>query len=916
MIFTAGLAYFKFHSEVRTAMSRELNDLGKKYGEDILTRISYAADKASEVSRLIEADISLEAMSDEFLTDGFDAIWIVPSLAAFDSNERQYFGIASSTIDVDFLANGYAQFLVTETDDLMLVRALLINDKREFVLFKLTSSEIWGDRTALTYIAEFCVMTASGTQLHCSAPIGEPLGEAFAEYTGEPTENAFIEWQRDGQDMYASRRYLFLAGKFRGEPLGIVMAQQKEFSMQSGSDFARTFFPSVILVFLLAGLFSLSLIGRSLTPLRTLIRSAQSVAQGDFSTRSSIQTRDEFEELGDAFDHMAQRLGQQVSTLEALSSIDQMILAGSDLDQIAERVIRFLHHVDGGEAAAVIAQDPDVPGNGKMICAVSGEGVAHERVVLPEIIGQSSRELVDASPAIFPTAELPYAECFVQAGYPVVIAVPVFVNDQVRGLLIVGFNSTPSLSEPDRQLCIDLAGRFAVALASIEREETLYRQAHYDGLTGLPNRQLLKDRLEQHLSRSRDDSEHGAVFFIDLDRFKEVNDVCGHTVGDTLLCQAAERILSIVRKGDTVARLGGDEFVVIISNYSDDRSIRLTADSLLERLRESFSIGGAEHYLGASIGIALFPSDGTTVETLLRNADAAMYRAKDAGRNRFEFFSRSLNAENVRKINLERDLRIAVSGGDLEVFYQPQMQLANGQISGAEALVRWTHPTLGRVGPDEFIPLAEDSDLIVDLGSFVIERSCENLREILDQGLHPGVLSINVSGRQLADSRFERAVLEPLRRWDIHPGFIQLEITETTVAQNRDIATGILESLRESGVRIALDDFGTGYSSLSYLEHMPFDSLKIDKSFIDRIGASETSDNICNTIIKMAEQLGKKSIAEGVETKSQLQFLTDNGCDVVQGHYYAKPMAFEQFRDFLAAQSFHTQRRRVLEIGA
>ena len=291
-----------------------------------------------------------------------------------------------------------------------------------------------------------------------------------------------------------------------------------------------------------------------------------------------------------------------------------------------------------------------------------------------------------------------------------------------------------------------------------------------------------------------------------------------------------------------------------------------------------------------------------------------MYRAKDAGRSRFEFFSRQLNAESRRKIGLERDLRQAYRDDALELVYQPQFDISTGNICGAEALLRWDHPELGPVSPDEFIPLAEDSGLILDIGAWVIEKACEDLCEILDRGLHPGPVSINVSARQLRETGFSESVLEPIRRLGIHPGYIQLEVTETAVAQNRDTAISLLVSLRSKGVRVAIDDFGTGYSSLSYLQQMPFDVIKIDKSFIDKIGSGVTSNNICRTIIRMADELGKKSIAEGVETREQLNFLERNGCDLVQGFFYSKPLPQDRFVEFVEKQDFHTQRRKALEI--
>jgi EAL domain-containing protein (putative c-di-GMP-specific phosphodiesterase class I) len=358
----------------------------------------------------------------------------------------------------------------------------------------------------------------------------------------------------------------------------------------------------------------------------------------------------------------------------------------------------------------------------------------------------------------------------------------------------------------------------------------------------------------------------------------------------------------------------GDEFVVIMPKIENHGSISTVANRLLQVLSDSFSVGDRDHFVGASIGVVVFPDDGDSVETLLKNADSAMYRAKESGRSRFEFFSEELNVESRRKINLERDLRNAYLKNDLQVHYQPQFDLSTGVISGAEALLRWQHPEHGYVSPAEFVPLAEESDLIIDIGQWVIERAVHDLHGILELGLHPGPVAINVSARQLRDTDFPQQVLEPLQRYNVHPGFLELEITETTVARNRDTAVDILNVLREASVKVAIDDFGTGYSSLSYLQHMPFDIIKIDKSFIDLIGTGDRGESICRTIIRMAHELGKEAVAEGVETREQADFLLSNNCDYVQGYFYSKALERTAFIEFIEKQDFHTQRRKKLEL--
>jgi diguanylate cyclase (GGDEF)-like protein len=721
------------------------------------------------------------------------------------------------------------------------------------------------------------------------------------------------EWQHDDVDYLGALWQLTLAADAALPMVDIIAMQPAPFALQSRADFSRVFVPALILVVILVAVLSFSAIGESLTPLQRLTAAVRQITAGNLDARLRIRSDDEFEWLGNAFNQMAIKLGGQISTLKAMSEIDKQILSGAKFEQVSECVLRHLVEITGYESAAVIAKDDDRLKWAKLISAHDDE-IVHERIALPVEMGhqwcqprQVSLDEVDDSVA-------PYRERFLSYGAKYVALIPVVLQDDLKGILLLGSAGRLNLQQDNLLRCIDLAGRFAVALASVEREEALYRQAHYDELTGLPNRQLLKDRLAQQIVHARRDKFSGALLFIDLDRFKEINDVYGHSVGDLVLTQAAERIENEVRDSDTVARLGGDEFVVVLPRISSDSLIHHTASRLLDRLTESFSVRGQDHFVGGSIGIVTFPEDGDSVETLLKNADAAMYRAKESGRARFEFFSKKLNAESRRKIGLERDLRAAFQQDELHVYLQPQFNISSGVISGAESLLRWYRGDEGFVNPAEFVPLAEESGLIVEIGNWVIAQTCLELRRILNKGLHPGSVSINVSARQLREPSFANDLLATVRNFDIHPGYLTLEVTESVVAQNRDTAIGILNMVRAEGVQVAIDDFGTGYSSLSYLQQLPFDVIKIDKSFVERIGAGDPSNNICRTIIKMAHELGKKVIAEGVEKDHQIEFLKENGCDFVQGFFYSKALHQDAFIAFIEKQDDHTQRRKALEI--
>ncbi len=917
VIFTAFLAYTEISRNLKADVAEDLRQASQHYGVGILSRLQLASEKANELAAIVSESGAEEVATQEFLLSDFDAAWIIDAAGetevVFGPNDL---AADPSSIDREYLASGSPQLLLVEdgnSTELVLLHAIRpASEFGDLLALRLNAENVWLAANELPYSSNFCVFTSTGVRLHCS---GVVVYDSLSEQTGKLAGSRTVPGELDvnGDTYFVASWPVTLDARFNASALNIVASQPKTLALESKADFSRVFVPALVLVILLVGALSFNLIGESLVPLQRLTIAARQYAAGNMGSRVRVRTGDEFEWLADSFNTMASKLGRQIETLEAMSNIDQLILSGAKFEEVSEGVIKQLISLSGCSAAGVIARDDDSQHWAKMISS-HADNFRHERLALPNDVGhqwcqprQVELDVVDPSIA-------PYRARFQSYGQNNAVIIPIVLNDDLKGVLLLGFVSKFDMKPERLERCIDLAGRFAVALASVEREEALYRRAHFDELTGLPNRQLLKDRLEQQVSQARRNDHSGAVLFLDLDRFKEINDVHGHSIGDIVLTQAAERIVAEVRGQDTVARLGGDEFVVVLPRLRGSDTVRATASRLLNRLTEAFSVHGTDHFMSASIGIVLFPDDGDSVETLLKNADAAMYRAKDAGRARFEFFSEELNAESRRKIDLERDLRSAFQNDELEVYYQPQFDISTGVISGAEALLRWKHGEYGFVSPAEFIPLAEDSSLIVEIGQWIIEQTCKDLRGLLDLGIHPGPTSINVSARQLRDNRFANDVLERLHQFDVHPGYLQLEVTETTVAQNRDTAIEILNTLRAEGVRVAIDDFGTGYSSLSYLQQMPFDVIKIDKSFIDLIGAGDNSDNICRTIIRMAHELGKTAIAEGVESQEQIDFLSKNSCDLVQGFFYSKPLPYAEFVAFVEKQDFHTQRRKALEI--
>ena len=428
-------------------------------------------------------------------------------------------------------------------------------------------------------------------------------------------------------------------------------------------------------------------------------------------------------------------------------------------------------------------------------------------------------------------------------------------------------------------------------------EEAVKLAATHDALTGLPNRVMFNQRLGHAIEQSRRHKRHLAVMFIDLDRFKIINDTLGHEAGDEMLREVAQRFKTKLRTSDTVARLGGDEFVVLIEEIPDPPYVGSVAQKLATVLNSGFIISGQEYHVTGSIGISTYPDDGEDVPTLLKNADIAMYRAKEQGRNTFQFYAAQMNVHSVERLAMESALRRAVEHDELVLHYQPQLDIRSGEIVGVEALVRWQHPALKLVLPGQFIPLAEETGLIGEIGQWVLRAACTQAHTW--HGRFPVRIAVNLSPRQFVREDLPREIMRTLRETGLYPPHLELEVTESTVMHNPERAAATLEQLKAMGVSIAIDDFGTGYSSLAYLKRFPIDSLKIDRSFITDLPGDTDDAAITRGVIAMAHSLRLKVIAEGVETREQYEFLREHGCDEIQGYYVSPPLPAQRFIAFL-----------------
>jgi len=433
-----------------------------------------------------------------------------------------------------------------------------------------------------------------------------------------------------------------------------------------------------------------------------------------------------------------------------------------------------------------------------------------------------------------------------------------------------------------------------------QAEQALRYVASHDALTGLSNRTTLKRELTRAMKRSDRYRKRFAVMFVDLDHFKRINDTLGHGVGDALLKACADRLAGVLREEDAVARFGGDEFVLVVENLSQASDAALVADKVLASCAEPFIIDGRELHVSASIGVSMFPEDGADGEALLKNADTAMYRAKDKGRGGYEFYAAQMNAQGTERLMLESGLRRALDRGELEMHYQPKMDLRSQRVVGVEALMRWRHPVLGLVSPAQFIPIAEETGLIIPMGMWALRTACAHAREWQQRGLPAVQMSVNLSVRQFASPTLIDDIAGVLDKTGLNPELLELEITESVMMRNPETAAELLEQLRKLGVGLAIDDFGTGYSSLSYLKRFPFTTVKIDRSFVKDLSQDRDADALTDGIVTLAHGLRMKVVAEGVETVEQLNYLRSHGCDEIQGYWLCKPVTADDVCAFMA----------------
>lgn len=811
----------------------------------------------------------------------------IPAIESLNAAELKHLASGKTVLKTRFNGAESTILFLTALNQGMPEKGILIADIRPDYL--------WGDPESLPLDMGLCITDEHYVTLYCAnqpetANVAPPLKQAAHQAKGA------FHWNAGGMTYIANYHEIFLEPHFLLPRWLVVAIQPEADALGNMTRFNTLFWGSVILSVLVILLFSMIQIRRVLVPLEKLIEGTRRLGNRDFATQVDVVSADEFGELAVSFNRMTAQLGVQFKTMTALSRIDREILSGLDTGKIVRYVLTHLHSMIKADFAAVSVFNQDMPE--KAVLHLLGDKQISTLVydfssTLRELLQTGSEGVWLDRQAIGKLSLVQETESALQRLSRIFI-LPLNWKDQMVGYISLGFDAPPGWNREDARRIHDFADRVAVALFTKNREELLLRQARIDALTELPNRFLFMEQLQKEIAQNQRSERRLAVLYIDLDRFKMVNDSYGHSTGDELLREAGQRLRGCIYGGDTVARLGGDEFAVIISELDSEQMAKSVAEKIIAILSQPFIFNNEKNVLAASIGIAIHPQDGEEIADLMKNADIAMYRAKEKGGNRYIFFEENMNTEVSKRATIERGLRDAITERQFVLYYQPQVEPKSGLVRGVETLVRWNHPESGFVSPGTFIPIAENTGLIVDIGRIILYDACAQFRQWLNAGIELEYIAVNVSVKQFQQPDFFQMIEHVLETYRLPPHCLELEITESTLMDDTQVVLAVLEKLKNLGVQLSIDDFGTGYSSMSYLEQLPFDTIKIDMSFVRKIRENGEGGVVAATIAAMAHALNKKIVAEGVEIQAQLDFLIQCDCELIQGYYYSRPLAADE----------------------
>ncbi|WP_058484618.1 bifunctional diguanylate cyclase/phosphodiesterase [Legionella spiritensis] len=741
------------------------------------------------------------------------------------------------------------------------------------------------------------VLDGDGHVVYANTAIPHPRASGTKR---DYSHSGAFDWTWKKRDYFVAYWDIFLKYRLKSKEWVVVLAEPRaDMASQAGNLF-RIFLPAALLALILIMYLSQFQIRRYMIPLEKLTEAARRVSAKRFDQPVALQSGDEFEELGEAFNTMIKRLNRQFQALSIMSKVDQAILFKPDVKKVIEIIFTGLKELVAYDVLMIGVSQQDNPHTLQIMTDASPD-----RNKAPDRVTMSQQDLEDIGRQTeirisLPQEHPPVYMAWLNAIEGHFLIFPILHHHELAALVCLGFNHKDRRDQCNTAELHDIFNRVAVAFTHAEWEARLYYQAHYDDLTGLPNRLVLRERLNQALKQSVSGRHYGVLMFIDLDDFKDINDTMGHGVGDLLLKQVARTMEDSLLKAGTVARLGGDEFTVLLTDFKNEAEAGTiaveAAERLLQALSSPFTLADNTFNVSASIGIVVFTArEGTTSDDLLKFADMSMYQAKESGKNCYAFFTRELEQAVQERNELLHDLHTAISDNQLRLYFQPKVDASENKLAGAEVLLRWQHPVKGLLSPDRFLPLAEDSDLIVAIGEWVIQAACLQIQEWQKQSLVVPPLAVNLAARHFIHNDLVETIIRSTNETGVDSRYLQFEITESSLINNFKETITIMEQLSASGFQFALDDFGTGYSSLSYLKKLPLHIMKIDQVFVAGLPENKQDLSIVRAIITLAKNLGLIIVAEGIETRIQSELLCEMGCSIQQGYYFSKPLPDQEF---------------------
>jgi len=707
---------------------------------------------------------------------------------------------------------------------------------------------------------------------------------------------------------YLSNQWdLFLDGIFGFNGISIIYFMPRNDAFLEYDYYIDALPQSILITLLIVFVLSSVQMRRSLTPLLKLTQGAKNIIAGNYTKTVDIESNDEFEVLGSTFNTMSHKIDEQIKRIKTLAKIDRLILSTSDSEYIVEVLIEYIPSIIPADDIAIFILDLEKGNEGILFFNDKTDNdISNTNFLLEE---SEVVELNKTDEIIIKTEadKHAYLSPLITLGNTTFLISPIRNQEILLGFICSCFQESTEINQELSDSLTEISDRAAVAFSNAIWENKLFHQAHYDALTTLPNRYLFQDRLEQAIERAKRNKLNVAVLFIDLDRFKNVNDSLGHAIGDELLIEVSKVLLKCARSYDSVARFGGDEFTVVISDVNDEE-VLLQSKKLARRITELMSlpiaVGDHKFNITASVGIAIFPGDADNINDLLKNADTAMYEAKNISVGNYQYYKKQQNEETLARLQLENYLRHAIKNNELELYYQPKVNIYDHKIYSVESLIRWHHPELGLVSPTTFIPLAEETGLITDIGYWIMRTACRQCKLWHDENIKLTV-AVNLSVDQFRQADLYKRVTEILDETGVNVKAIEFEITESVTMDNVNKTIDILNKFKDLGIGICIDDFGTGFSSMAYLQKLPINKLKIDKSFIDNVHLDADSASIAKAIVSLAQSLSLSVVAEGVEIQAQYDFVKSINCDEIQGYFFSKPLPESELRQYVL--SFNSQ---------